>query len=318
MKRTFLAGALGALAFAAHASCGSAYCTLMTDRYAQGSGEPHLGWSADLRLELLTQDRLATGTHRISPSEVSGEEAVERETRNRNLAATVGYGLSNDWSVSARIPLIDRLHVHDLLDEDTGELGPTERWQFTRLGDVEVLARRQFAPRDGGADSFAAYGGLKLPTGSFHVDNDEGVRAERSLQPGTGTTDLVLGGAARHVFGLADALVAQVGWTHPLNSREDYRPGDHVQASAGWSHAFSHDWGSVLQLNLHWRGHDSGEQAEPENSGATTVDVSPGLTFATGDQSTLYAYLQLPVYHRVTGIQLVPRYAVALGWTRDF
>ena len=36
--------------------------------------------------------------------------------------------------------------------------------------------------------------GLKLPTGKFDVANDRGDKAERSLQPGTGTTDLIVGG----------------------------------------------------------------------------------------------------------------------------
>ena len=35
--------------------------------------------------------------------------------------------------------------------------------------------------------------GLKLPTGEFDVRNAMGALAERSLQPGTGTTDLLLG-----------------------------------------------------------------------------------------------------------------------------
>ena len=35
--------------------------------------------------------------------------------------------------------------------------------------------------------------GLKLPTGKYDVTNDEGEQAERTLQPGTGTTDLLLG-----------------------------------------------------------------------------------------------------------------------------
>src|SRR5690349_15339673 len=34
--------------------------------------------------------------------------------------------------------------------------------------------------------------GLKLPTGRIDVRNDEGELAERSLQPGSGTTDAVL------------------------------------------------------------------------------------------------------------------------------
>jgi len=43
-----------------------------------------------------------------------------------------------------------------------------------------------------------------------------------------------------------------------------------------------------------------------------------GLTVAVGQHSTLYGYLQLPLVQNVTGIQLVPRSGVALGWTADF
>jgi hypothetical protein len=32
----------------------------------------------------------------------------------------------------------------------------------------------------------------------------------------------------------------------------------------------------------------------------------------------VYAYVQLPVYQKVTGIQLVPEHALSIGWTTDF
>ncbi len=50
-SRHFLAlAALLACVPAARASCGSAFCTLMTDRYATGGGLAHAGWSGDLRI----------------------------------------------------------------------------------------------------------------------------------------------------------------------------------------------------------------------------------------------------------------------------
>ena len=309
--------ALSLSAASASASCGSAYCTLMTDRYAQGTGEPHVGWSADLRLEYVRQKRLRSGTHDIDAGEVTDEEAIERETKNLNLLATLGYGFDQHWSVLLRVPAVRRDHSHDLLDEETGEPSTEERWRFTRLGDAQLLARYQAAIGEG-ATSLAAFGGLKLPTGSIHVANDDDVRAERALQPGSGTNDLVVGLAGRHVLGATDAAIGQIAVTQALDSREHFHPGRRIELAAGWSHAFSARLGSVVQLNYRHRERDSGAEAEPENSGATTVELSPGLTLGIGSMSTLYAYVQLPLYQDVNGIQLVPRNSFALGWTADF
>ncbi len=302
---------------AAHASCGSAFCTLMTDRYASGSAEAHAGWSTDLRFESVNQSRLWRGTRSIDASQVEGEEAIERHTRNRNLQATLAYGFNQQWSLSLHLPLVRRDHLHDLLDETTGDVAGSERWRFTKPGDLQVQLRRQFGD---GAEPFswAVTGGLKLPTGSTTVANGDGSRAERALQPGTGTTDGVLGAALRRPMGLHDALVFQAQATQALNSHRDFKPGSRFEAGAGWSHAFTHQVGSVMQLNVRQRGRDRGAEAEPDNSGSTAVDLSPGLTLGTGAASTVYAYLQVPLYRKVNGIQLVPRQAFALGWTADF
>ena len=300
-----------------HASCGSAFCTLMTDRYAQGAGEPHLGWSVDLRLELVTQQTLRTGSTTIAASQVSGEDAIERYTKNTNLVTTLSYGLGPDWSLSLRIPAVKRDHVHDLVDEDTGQPGLREQWRFTRLGDVQAIARRQFAV-DSGATSFALFGGLKLPTGSINITNRSGTRAERALQPGSGTADVVLGAATRRTLSLSDALIGQVSVSQAINSRRDFKPGTRVELSAGWAHAFTQNFGAVMQLNLRHRARDTGTQAEPANSGSTSAEISPGITLGVGQASTLYAYLQVPIYQRVNGIQLVPRSSLAVGWTSDF
>ena len=305
------------LPFAAQASCGSAFCTLMTDRYAQGTGEPHAGWSLDLRLESVTQDRLRSGTSNVNPADVTNEEAIERHTRNFNAVTTVGYGLDEHWTVSLRVPFIHRDHLHDLLDAETGQTGPSESWKFSGLGDVQATVRWQTLSQDG-KTAYAFTGGLQLPAGSITERNADGSRAERAMQPGTGTHDILYGAAVRRAIGLNDALIGQAGISEAVDTREQFKPGRRFDASAGWSHAFSHQVGSVVQLNYRHRNRDSGDQAEPDNSGSTTLNLSPGFTVGIGHASTLYAYVQLPLYQRVNGIQLVPRHALAVGWTTEF
>lgn len=321
MNHSLRALGLAAVAFTpaapASASCGAASCSLMTDRYAQDTGATHPGWSADLRLEAVTQKRLRSGTTTLAPGQVTGEEAIERRTRNLNLLTSLSYAPDADWSFTLRVPLLRRDHLHDLIDEESGQRAGSEQWRFTRLGDVQALARRQFADPDG-ASAWALFGGLKLPTGSTRVANGDGTRAERSLQPGSGSTDLLLGAAARRALGAEDTLIGQASLGQALNARDGFKPGRRIELSVGWSHAWSPSIGSVLQLNARHRARDTGAQAEPDHSGATTVDLSPGLSFGIGHASTLYAYLQLPVYQKVNGIQLVHRSALAVGWTGDF
>lgn len=301
---------------AAQASCGSASCNLLSDRFAMGTWE-HTGWSLDVHLEALTQTQLREGTHNISPADLpAGEEAIERHTTNRNLVTTLDYAAGPQWSFSLRLPVVHRDHLHDLLDE-TGAVTGSERWTFTRLGDVQALARWQ-APGTSPDLSWALTAGLKFPTGSHTLSNADGTMAERALQPGTGTTDLVLGAAARQVLGLADALNLQLTWTQALNERDGFKPGQRVDLAAGWAHALSHEWSVVLQANLSQRGHDSGDNAEPTLSGSTTLSLSPGVSVALGQGDTAYGFVQWPVYQKVTGIQLVPTYSLAMGWTHAF
>jgi len=305
-----------AIAASAQAACGSSYCSLLNDRFALGTWD-HVGWSADVRLEYVPQTRLKSGSHTIDASQVSDEDAVERHTRNTNLVTTLERSFDMNWSLALRVPVVHRDHLHDPIDETTGDLRLSERWRFTRLGDVQVLARWQDA-RQAPDASWAVTGGLKLPTGRHDVANADGVRAERALQPGSGTTDAVLGVAWRRMTGLADALNLQATVTQALNSREDFKPGTRSELAAGWSHAYSPALSAVLQLNLVHKARDRGAQAEPENSGATTLSISPGVSMAIASNTLLYAFVQLPLYQRVHGIQLVPRTSAAIGTTVSF
>ncbi len=142
-----------------------------------------------------------------------------------------------------------------------------------------------------------------------------GTRAERELRPGSGTKDIVLGIASRHALGLSDALIVQASVNRALYSREELEPGTRNEISASGSPAFTQNFGGVVPLNLRHRTRDSGAQSEPANPGSTSMDMSSSLTASVGHASTLHAYVQVPIYQKVNGIQPVPRSSLAVGWT---
>jgi hypothetical protein len=181
----------GSLPVMGNASCGAAFCLVNTNWGAQGVWtEP--GWRADLRYEYIDQDQPRTGTRDINVGEISRHHDEVR-TLNRNLFATLDYGFSPDWGASLIIPWIDRSHEH--IHNHHGA-AIRDFWKFSDVGDIRVTARYQRvleAPNALTLSYVGLIGGLKLPTGKTDVTNGEGAVAERTLQPGTGTTDAVLG-----------------------------------------------------------------------------------------------------------------------------
>ncbi|GAA5181879.1 hypothetical protein GCM10025771_29860 [Niveibacterium umoris] len=290
---------------------------MLTDDFAPGAWT-HTGWRGELRLEYLDQKTLRSGTHSPDPEALSQEEAIERESRSTNLIGSLDYRFNPKWSVALQLPLINRAHSHDLRAEGSDSATTPESWAYTRMGDARVLARYQHIPSDDASTLFGLVAGFKLPTGSTSVTNADGAAAERTLQPGTGTLDLILGANARAVLTPSDAMFGAFTTAVATNSHDDYKPGNRVELSGGWSHAVSPSWGTALQLNYLHKGRDSGEQAEPDNSGLDTVQLSPGLTVALSDNTSAYGFVQLPLYQHVNGIQLVQKWSLALGLSSHF
>lgn len=291
------------------ASCGAAVCALNTQWEVQGAWtEP--GWRADLRFEYINQNQPRSGRDKVSARDQTGEHE-EIRTLNRNWIASLDYTIDPHWGVTLLMPWVDRDHHH--IHDPTGAAEP-ETWDFSSLGDARLVGRYQTTRS--GSETQGFIFGLKLPTGRTDEKNSEGEEAERSLQPGTGTTDVIVG-----VFTNADLTVgatklrgfAQATIQTPLNEHDDYKPGTQYLVDAGVSYPFSRAWAGMLQANLVIRDRDDGDVAEPDDSGGTYVWLSPGLSYAPTRNSQLYGFVQLPLYQHVNGIQLTANIAFAVG-----
>jgi hypothetical protein len=307
------AAVLGALSLPAAASCGSAFCLVNTDWSVQGTWVDS-GVRGDLRYEYIDLDQPRTGTRDVAVGEIPRDHD-EVETRNRNLVATFDFGIAPRWGVNLAIPYVDRYHLHIHHDEP-GDAGEPETWNFRSLGDVSVKARYQAMSRMDDPNAIQSAGfifGLKLPTGRFDVTNGEGELAERTLQPGTGTTDAVLGGFWHSDYRTGHSIFASAQVQLPLNEREGYKPGNRLQVDAGYRYAAGPNTGLLLQVNYLAKGRDSGENAEPEDSGQRMVYVSPGITYNVARNAQVYAFVQVPLYQSVNGVQLVASWSAAAG-----
>lgn len=308
---------LGAIMFAmplqtAHASCGASFCTINTNWNMQGAAvEP--GWRLDLRGEYIDQDQPRSGNRNVAVGEIR-KHHDEVETRNRNVLATLDYAVNDRLGFSMTVPVIDRDHSH--IHNHHGAKIP-ESWDFTRLGDIRLQTRYQWNMGDQTKPGQSAYGvdlGVKLPTGQIHTDNSAGLRAERSLQPGSGTTDLLLGAYYNRLLASqASSWFVQGQWQQPLNSRENFEPGHRVSADLGFRYELNSRTGLLTQINTLFVDRDRGAEAEPADTGGKFVFFSPGATFAVTPNAQIYGFVQLPMYQYVNGVQLTADWSLAAG-----
>ena len=316
MGRLFMAVLALAVAADAAASCGTAFCMVNTSWNVQGAWtEP--GSRFDLRFEYIDQDQPRAGSREVGVGEIS-KHHDEIRTVNRNWLATYDYTFNQDWGVSATLPLLDRDHAHLHNHMGTQIL---DRWNFTEVGDLRVLGRRQWRGESVEAQRLDFYGatfGLKLPTGKRDVRNDNGDLAERTLQPGTGTTDLLVGGYFRRMLGSGSSWFVDALLQQPLNTHDEFRPGARVSLDAGYRWEATDRLGLMLQLNLLHRERDKGAQAESEDSGGDAIFVSPGASYTLTDKLQVYGFLQLPLYQYVNGVQLTADWAIVAGVSARF
>lgn len=302
----------------AHASCGSAFCSVNTNWDLHGArGEP--GSVLDLRYEDIKQDQPRSGSDKVDVGQVPRHHD-EVFTKNRNWLASFDYTFDAHWGLNVQAPLVDREHLH--IHNHQGAQLP-ESWTFSGLGDVRVLGRYNAVrseSRDPPERSFAGINfGLKLPTGAIDKRNGDGELAERTLQPGTGSTDALLGAyyvAAMPLQALSWFAQAQI--QAPISSRDGYKPGGRLTADIGLRYDLSERASLLLQANFLARGRDSGVNAEPEDSGGRAIFLSPGASVSLTRDIRVYGFLQLPLYQYVNGVQLTADKAALIGASARF
>jgi hypothetical protein len=319
MKRIPILASLGLglslYATQASASCGSAFCVLNTMWSTQGVPADPGTVRLDLRYEYVDQKELRSGRHRIN-AEDDPSDTLEQRTLNRNWLTTLDYTYSKNWSITGQLPVVNRSHSH--IDDPTGA-ATEESWNFTKMGDARVLGTYRFDNEKNPLVSYGLTFGVKLSTGDYRVQNGDGALAERSLQPGTGSTDLVYG-----AFYSAAALTSESTWwvqaliQQAVVTKADFRPGNQYQLNLGYRQPLGSSLRGLLQVNTLVKSRDSGAEAEPDLSGSTTVFLSPGLSWSATSNFEVYGFFQLPVYRYVNGVQLSASRAYVVGVTTRF
>jgi hypothetical protein len=276
----------------------------------------------DLRFDYMNQDRTQHDAHLVD-----GALNPDKQIKTGFYTLDLSHRFNRDWGMLVMVPYWNRTFVTDangtpgLSDASQGVSPQLQTAHAHVLSDVRVMAAYTGFSADLSSGLLA---GLKLPTGSFNAgtrDDTGDPIMDRDTQPGTGTTDLLLGAYKMGQSG-AVGWFAQGLWRHALDTREGYRPGDSVNLAGG---AYYGPAGArlvpMLQLNLQWRGHDRGggdAQFGNANSGYLNLYLTPGVQINLGAQWQMYAGVYLPVYRHANGYQQVARALGSLSATYQF
>ncbi len=309
-RATTVAALASAILPAAALACSACGCTLTSDWVGDGLAATP-GLRAELRYDYLPQTQLRSGAHALDRRAITlpAEREIEQATFNHYITAGLDWAPSRDWAVNVQLPFVVRPH-DSVIEGDTD----ASHSLTSGIGDVRLTARWQGF---GGPGISGVQLGVKLPTGGFHTAFKAGPRTgedlDRGLQAGTGTTDLLVG--AYHFGALIGAFdwFAQVNAAIPLGRREDFRPGVTGVGSIGVHY---NGWRGIkpqLQMNLRLAAKDVGFNSDGENSGGELLYISPGATIDVSRRIKAFGFVQLPVYERVIGYQLVPRVTVSAG-----
>ncbi|MGH7994676.1 MAG: hypothetical protein ACREDQ_14230 [Limisphaerales bacterium] len=250
------------------------------------------GGMAFLQYDYQDQNRNWNGT-----SEASSADNTDKEIETHFITAGLQYLFNDRWGAQVEVPYDYR---HFKTDIGGGNI-VTRNWG--QLGDIRIegIYTGFLADLSAGLTF-----GLKLPTGSYSRFADV---VDRDTQIGTGSTDLLLGGFYRANITKDEKWdwFAQGLLDVPTLTQAGYRPGTEFDMATGIDYKGlllgRARIAPVAQVIFSERTHDSGSNADPDNSGYQRLMLSPGVEVHI-HPVIIYADAEFPVFQHFTGDQL--------------
>jgi hypothetical protein len=271
------------------------------------------GWSAWFRVNYMDQNKNWEGA-----SSAPAADNADKDIKTWFYTVGGQYMFNHDWGVMVEVPIFSRDFT------TTGDGGPypvgsTPTTHLTAMGDMMIQGvYAGFSPDMSTGVTF----GIKLPTGDYTGpfippnglpasdpnSTTGGLAYDRDTLPGTGSTDLLIGGY--HVGGLSSdnrlAYFVQGRYQFAVFTRDgatgSYRPGNELDAGVG----LTYDLGKVgaldklapvLQFLGSYRVSDGGTAASL-NSGYRRLLVAPGFDTRVG-KTRIFADAEFPVVQYV-------------------
>ncbi|MGH8267867.1 MAG: transporter [Steroidobacteraceae bacterium] len=303
-------------------ACATCGCTLSADAAMGYSAAA--GWRLSVEYDYINQDELRSGTRSVSG--VPDGNEFEHDTLNRYITAGLSYSPNSSWNVMVLLAYVERTHSTYGTFDSTQPLPDLSSSRSSSIGDVKLIGSYQgLLP----THNLGVQLGVKLPSGhygtavDFSAGPNAGTPLDASLQPGTGSTDVIVGAyyyqAISQDFDVFVNGQFQSAVNHHMDQPgNDYRPGNSTTLSFGLRYEADPRWVPQLQVNLLHKSPDQGALADVQSTAGTVAYLSPGVTARVFAALHVFGFVQLPMYSNLYGFQLFPRYTASVGATYAF
>lgn len=260
--------------------------------------ESETGVSVWFRYSYMNQNQNWEGNSK-APASDNGDKEI-----NTSFYTVGGeYMINMDWTIMAELPVYARhlTTTDDQFGSVTGVPNSIYTGKLTDLGDMQLSATYTGLSTD---MSTGLSFGIKLPTGNDTGPNgpNGGAEFDRDSLPGTGSTDLMFGGYHVGTFASDSPIgyFVQGRYQFAVLTRDSYRPGNEFDGAGGLSYDFGMqgpltDVMPLLQMMISNRERDSGNEADPLNSGYTRLLIAPAIEMRLKN-FRFYADIEKPIY----------------------
>ena len=272
----------------------------------------------DLRTEYTEFENLSG-----SEVEAKAERAGAFDMLDRSYLHTVAvsYGIVENFQASISIGYYAAEDAREAeFDIDDGE---TEILTFDPDGVTDLWLTGKYRFYRGPIGQFAAYGGVKFPTGKNEVENSDGERVEPSATAGSGSFDGLVGLAYSRF--LTSQITLDTSAHYIFRTEHDqFRLGDRIDAGAAIAYRFTEDIEKFPQFSVFAEANlrhlfESEEDGERDpNTGGTVLFLAPGARAAFTRNLALTVWPQFPVYQDLNGEQLETSFKVNAAVTVSF
>lgn len=244
---------------------------------------------------------------------------ANRDLNVRGSVTVLGHGVARDWAVFGVLPFVDKSLE---LSTPTGRVTRS----VTGIADARVFARYTLFQNDAQGRTFriAPFFGVELPTGD---DNERDRLGElpAPLQLGSGSWD-PFGGIVLTYQTLDYQIDTQASYKR--NTRANgFQFGDEVRLDASFQYRLwpqsledmsvpGYLYG-VLETNLFHKSKNEAAGLRDQNSGGTSLFLSPGLQYVTR-RWIVEGIVQVPVSQNLGGTALEDDYTIRLGVRFNF